>query len=221
MPADAPLDFTVRRSSRARSVRVRVEPTGEIAVTLPRRARDREAAAAVRELRPWIEDRLAAVGSARAAIERAPGSVPYLGGLLRLREEPRRTRAHRRGPTLHVPAGPARDAAVERWYRRAARAEASARLGDVVAALGTGYERLTIRDQRTRWGSCSQTGAIAINWRLLLGPEDVLDYVVWHEACHLLVMDHSPRFWSLLEQHLPGYREPRDWLRRNGAALQF
>jgi hypothetical protein len=60
---------------------------------------------------------------------------------------------------------------------------------------------------------------MSFNWRLLLGPEDVLDYVIWHEACHLVVMDHSRRFWSLLERHRPGYRAPQRWLRANGTAL--
>jgi predicted metal-dependent hydrolase len=215
------LEYTVRRSSRARSVRVRVEPSGEVSVTLPARAREREAAAAVRELRPWIERRLADVDAARAAIARVPGTLPYLGGALALREEPRRTRAHRRGDVLLVPSGPGRREAIERWYRRAARAEAMPRLAHATQALGTTCERLSIRSQRTRWGSASPSGAISLNWRLLLGPEEVFDYVIWHEACHLVVMDHSPRFWSLLEQHLPGYREPRDWLRRNGAALHL
>lgn len=218
MPAE-PLDYAVRRSARARRVRVRVEHDGQVTVTLPERAREREAAAAVRELRPWIDRRLADVSAARAAIERHTGTVPYLGAALPLREEHGRTRAHRRGDLLLVPRGPARAAAIERWYRRTARAEVAPRLEAAAAALGTGYERLSIRDQRTRWGSCSASGAIAINWRLLLGPEEVLDYVVWHEACHLVVMDHSRRFWSLLESHVPGYRAPRDWLRRNGAAL--
>ncbi|HMS63146.1 MAG TPA: SprT family zinc-dependent metalloprotease [Solirubrobacteraceae bacterium] len=220
MPAD--LAYTVRRSARARSVRVRVEHDGEVRVTLPRRARDREAAAAVRELRPWIDRRLAEVDAARRAIPRTPGTVPVLGRELRLAEQPGRTRAHRRGELLLVPAsGPEQRAAVERWYRRTARAEAAARLDAAAAALGTTYERLTIREQRTRWGSCSATGAIAINWRLLLGPQELLDYVVWHEACHLVVLDHSPRFWALLGRHLPGYEAQRRWLRDNGAALQL
>jgi len=200
---------------------VRVEPSGEISVTLPARAREREAAAAVRELRPWIERRLADVETARTAIERAPGTVPYLGSSLALREEGHRTRAHRRGDVLLVPAGPARRAAVERWYRRAARAEAVPLLDEAAAALGVGWTRLSIRSQRTRWGSCTPDGAISLNWRLLLGPREVFEYVVWHEACHLAVMDHSARFWGLLESRLPDYREPRDWLRRNGAALQL
>ena len=170
-------------------------------MTLPARAREREAAAAVRELRPWIERRLADVDAARAAIARAPGTVPYLGRALTLREEPRRTRAHRRGDVLLVPAGPARRAALERWYRRTARAEAIAAARRARRRRwARAATRLSIRSQRTRWGSCSPTGAIALNWRLLLGPEEVLDYVVWHEACHLVVMDHSPRFWGLLEQ---------------------
>ncbi|HEX2086093.1 MAG TPA: M48 family metallopeptidase, partial [Solirubrobacteraceae bacterium] len=109
--------------------------------------------------------------------------------------------------------------ALERWYRRQARAEIAPRLDEAVEALGTRYTTLTIRNQRTRWGSCSSTGAMSFNWRLLLAPEDVLDYVVWHEACHLLVLDNSPRFWSLVERHVPGYAEPRRWLRRHGQTL--
>lgn len=216
------LEYAVRRSARARSVRVRVEHDGSVTVTLPRRAAAREAAAAVVELRPWIDRRLEEVAAARAVITRTPGTVPLLGAELRVAEEPGRTRAHRRGDQLLVPAaGPAQRAAIERWYRRTARAEVLPRLDAAAAALGTNYERLTIREQRTRWGSCSATGAIAINWRLLLGPAEVLDYVVWHEACHLVVLDHSPRFWSLLGAHVPGYREPRGWLRDHGAALQL
>ena len=93
------------------------------------------------------------------------------------------------------------------------------RLDAAVAALGCSYERLTIRNQRTRWGSCSSTGAMSFNWRLLLAPESVLDYVVWHEACHLRVMDHSPNFWALVRQFCPGYENDRRWLRAKGNTL--
>jgi len=198
-----------------------VEPDGAVTVTLPQRSREREAAAAVRELRPWIDRRRAEVQVARAAIERPPGTVPLLGELLTLREEPGRTRAHRRGGALLVPAGDAAAPVIERWYRRTARAELGPRVEEATAALGAEHSRITIRDQRTRWGSCSPAGALAFNWRLLLGPEEVLDYVVWHEACHLVVFDHSRRFWELLERHRPGYRAPRRWLRDNGAALHL
>jgi len=84
---------------------------------------------------------------------------------------------------------------------------------------GPSYSSLTIRAQRTRWASCSRTGAMSFNWRLLLAPEEVLDYVVWHEVCHLEVLDHSPRFWRLLASRRPGYREQVRWLRVHGATL--
>ena len=131
--------------------------------------------------------------------------------------EPGRTRAHRRGDSLLVPADEV--AAIERWYRRAARAEIAPRLDAAVARAGTSYTKLTIRGQRTRWGSCAQSGAMSFNWRLLLAPEAVLDYVVEHEVCHLEVMDHSSRFWRLLESRVPDWRDHAAWLRRYGSTL--
>ena len=86
--------------------------------------------------------------------------------------------------------------------------------------LGLGYRRITIRDQRTRWGSCSTRGTLSFNWRLVLAPPEVLEYVVVHELCHLAEPSHSRRFWSLLESARPGYRAEKDWLRRHGWELQ-
>jgi predicted metal-dependent hydrolase len=212
------VQYTIRRSARAVRVRVAVDPHAGVQVTLPARARDREAALAVAELRPWIERRLAEVRAARERLAVPSGHLPYLGAHLALAPEAGRVRAHRRGDVLHVPADEPRGA-IERWYRRAARSEIGPRLDAAVATLGQVYTGLTIRGQRTRWGSCSTSGNMSFNWRLVLGPEDVLDYVIWHEACHLVVMDHSRRFWALLEGHRPGYRVPQRWLRANGTAL--
>lgn len=213
------IDYTVRRSERARRVRVTVDAARGVEVVLPRRAAEREAAAAVRELGPWIGRRLAELESARAAVAARGEAVPYLGRLLTVRCEAGRTRVHRRGDELLAPAGPARTEAIERWYRRAARDEIEPRLERACDQAGTTYARLSIRGQRTRWASCSRTGAMSFNWRLLLAPEPVLDYVVWHEVCHLHVLDHSPRFWALLARHCPGYREHVRWLRRHGQTL--
>jgi predicted metal-dependent hydrolase len=210
--------YTVRRSSRARRVRVNVHAHSGVEVVLPARAPERAAAAAVRELRPWIERRLQEARAVRAVVARRAGTVPYLGAALELVPQPGRTRVHRAGERLLVPAGDARPA-LERFYRRAARAEIAPRLDRASALAGAGYSGLDIRAQRTRWASCSAGGRMSFNWRLLLAPERVLEYVVWHEVCHLLVLDHSPRFWSLLERHWPDYRADRDWLRRNGATL--
>jgi len=217
--AEGAIDYRVRRSDRARRVRVRVDPAHGVEVVLPRRAPEREAAAAIRELRPWIERRMAELARTRALVAARGATVPYLGSVLALVAEPDRTRVHRRGDTLLVPEGDDGRAAIERWYRRQARAEVAPRLDAATALAGTRYSGLTVRGQRTRWASCAASGAMSFNWRLLLAPEPVLDYVVWHEVCHLEVMDHSPRFWSLLAERCPDYRVHAGWLRRNGATL--
>ena len=220
MAADVDFAYSIRRSNRARRVRITVDPAGGVEVVLPQRTPERAATAAVVELRPWIERRLAESAAVRAQVAARGDLLPYLGTELHVVSQPTRTRAHRRGDQLLVPAGAdARAAAIERWYRRQAKAEIAPRLDAACAALGTPYRTLAIREQRTRWGSCSATGGLSFNWRLLLAPEAVLDYVVWHEACHLVHLDHSKRFWSLLERHVPDYRESRRWLQRHGATL--
>ncbi len=223
MSRSGEIPYTVRRSPRARRVRVNVHtPAGaacaQVEVVLPTRAPAQAAAVAVRELRPWIERRLEEAQAVLTEVARRGGTVPYLGRTLELVTQAGRTRAHLRGERLLVPAGDPR-AALERFYRRAARQEVAARLDRATALAGTPYSGLSIRGQRTRWASCSASGRMSFNWRLLLAPESVLDYVVWHEVCHLEVLDHSPRFWALVQRRWPSWREDRDWLRRYGATL--
>jgi predicted metal-dependent hydrolase len=213
-------EYTLRRSPRARRVRVSVESDGAVLVTIPRRAPAKAADEAVRELAPWIERRRRALARAAAEVERTPGTVPYLDQRLMLVPQPGRTRVHRRGDALLVPERD-REAALERWYRRAARTEIAPRLDAAVARAGTTYNGLTIRSQRTRWASCSSSAGMSFNWRLLLAPEAVLDYVIEHEVCHLEVMDHSPRFWALLESRVPDWRRHAKWLRRYGSTLSL
>jgi predicted metal-dependent hydrolase len=199
-------------------VSVNVSADAEIEVVLPQRAPARAAAAAVSELRPWIERRLAQVATVREALAARAGTVPYLGTPLRLVGEPDRVVVRREGEKLLVPAVEPRPA-IERFYRRAARVEIASRLDAATAAAGLRYGGLAIRAQRSRWASCSASGAMSFNWRLLLAPEPVLRYVIWHEVCHLQIRDHSPRFWALLERRWPSWREQRHWLRRHGATL--
>jgi predicted metal-dependent hydrolase len=224
--------YTVRRSSRARHARIVVD-AGGVEVVLPQRMALRHVPPLVEEKRRWIERTLRRFREAEQALP-APlladgGCVPYLGGELRLRVrvEPGRVRpfVSRRGEVLHVKVGShgseaVRDA-LERWYKRRARVEVAARLDAAVRRAGTRYTRLTIRSQRTRWASCSSSGAMSFNWRLLLAPEEILDYVVEHEVAHLEVLDHSPRFWRLLASRCSRYREHERWLRANGTALRL
>ncbi|HLB20680.1 MAG TPA: SprT family zinc-dependent metalloprotease [Solirubrobacteraceae bacterium] len=212
------ISYTVRRSSRARRVRVNVHAHAGVEVVLPTRAPERAAAAAVRELRPWIERRLGEAHEALARVAARAGTLPFLDDSLALVPQRGRTRVHRDGPRLLVPEHEPRPA-IERFYRRAARVEIAPRLDRATAIARTPYRDLSIRAQRTRWASCSANGSMSFNWRLLLAPSRVLDYVVWHEVCHLQVLDHSPRYWALLERRWPDYREDREWLRLNGATL--
>jgi predicted metal-dependent hydrolase len=100
--------------------------------------------------------------------------------------------------------------------RREARARISLLVQSEVAALGVSYRRITLRDQVSRWGSCSSNGALSFNWRLVLAPHDVLDYVVVHEVCHLVELHHGPAFWRLVEKRRPGYAESKQWLDDHG-----
>ena len=213
----------VRRSPRARRVRVNVHAHAEDG-----RRRGRAAGARARAGRGRRRQRAAPVD--RAPPERGPR-----------RARPDQPRARARCPTSDArsswsrrPGARACTAAASGcWCPTAIRARrSSASTGAPPAPRSprawTAPPRwraaptrgLSIRAQRTRWASCSARGRMSFNWRLLLAPERVLDYVVWHEVCHLEILDHSPRFWALLERHWPGYREDRDVAAtRNGATL--
>jgi predicted metal-dependent hydrolase len=157
----------------------------------------------------------------------AGGEIPYLDERLTLdvRTELRRRRAHvsRQGAELRValPTDMELRQAVEAWYRRQARSEVAVRLDAAVARARRSYTTLQIRGQRTRWASCSTSGAMSFNWRLLLAPVEILDYVIEHEVAHLDVQDHSKRFWRLLGSRSPDWQEHEAWLRRHGHALRF
>ncbi len=108
---------------------------------------------------------------------------------------------------------------LEAIYRKAAREYFPKRVSHYARMLGVTYGKISIRDQKTRWGSCSSEGNLSFNWRLILAPPDVLDYVVIHELCHRKEMNHSKEFWALVESHMPEYKERRKWLRENGNNL--
>jgi predicted metal-dependent hydrolase len=125
--------------------------------------------------------------------------------------------------TLTLPRAdePLARAALERWYRRQAHAIFAERLAHWNAHYGLTWTRVAIKEQKTRWGSCSRRGALNFNWRLLLAPLSALDYVVIHELCHLKEPNHAPAFWALVAETCPDHREWRGWLRRHGHQLRL
>jgi predicted metal-dependent hydrolase len=172
----------------------------------------------------WIADRL---GEARERAARSHtlgltelGSVVLAGERIPVTRTPgKRALAVVRGGVLEV-SGPDPGAAIERWYRREARRQLEAATAREAARLRLVYARIAVRDQRTRWGSCSTRGTLSFSWRLALAPPEVLDYVVVHELLHLREHNHSPAFWRLLDEYRPGWRTEAGWLRTHGEELQ-
>ena len=191
------VDVPVRVSPRARRARIVVDARRRVEVVVPPRTGARAVERLLAEHRGWLERQLAKPPQPfLLGLQRA--DAVWIGGLPR-------------------PLPGARS--LERWYREQARALTAAVAAREAARLRVTYRSLAIRDQRTRWGSCSPTGALSFNWRLVLAPADVLAYVVAHELCHRLRPDHSPAFWELLGEARPTFRRERAWLRRHGAEL--
>jgi predicted metal-dependent hydrolase len=111
--------------------------------------------------------------------------------------------------------------ALEGWYRRRARELIPARLRIANKTFGFAYGRVAIKEQKSRWGSCSRVGNLNFNWRLLLAPLPVLDYVLIHELAHLKELNHAPAFWQLVASACPDYKTHRRWLREHGHTLRL
>ncbi len=180
------------RHPRARRYLIRVTADGAVRVTVPRWGSKREAAAFAEREHAWIETQL------------------------RRAEAERWRREHERGAAPE--SGDGRPGSVEqRALVARAKKELPPRLLELAAQHGLAVSRISIRNQRWRWGSCSRTGHICLNWRLVTMPDAVRDYVLIHELMHLKRMDHSPKFWKLVAAACPAYQDARAWLRSRSA----
>lgn len=221
--------YRVRRSMRARRIRLTVSARDGLVVTLPRGVAERHARDAVRARATWALDALGGVAERRALVlGGAAAQLPHAVDLLALDRSVRvsysepggaaaavaREREGRLVVTAGAGAGPTeRLAAVRRWRDRTARTALPPLLGE--AALGTGLEpvRVTVRGQRTRWGSCSSRGTVSLNRDLIFLPPHLVSYVMLHELCHLSHLDHSPRFWKQMSALCPDALKLRHELR--------
>ncbi len=218
LPGNPPVPLLLRRSSRARRISLRVSRLdGRVTLTLPHGVPEAEALAFAREKAAWLRDALAqrpenvAVGfGTELPLEGRPVTViPGPGRAVRLN-----------GDHLEVPGAPAQAARrAQAFLKDRARARLSAASDRYAAALGRPYTRLTLRDTRSRWGSCSSDGRLMFSWRLILAPPDVLDYVAAHEVAHLAHMDHSRAFWETTRRLFGPWEAQRRWLRTHGGDL--
>ncbi|WP_456391268.1 M48 family metallopeptidase [Profundibacter sp.] len=208
----------IRRTRRARRLSLRVSQLdGRVSMSLPMRTPLREAQVFAREKEDWIRATLAVRPDvARPVIG---GSVLFQGVDVDIVAGAGRVARHGDGQ-ITVPDNPARVgfriAALMKIAAREKLREASDRYA---CKLGVSYGRLTLRDTRSRWGSCSSEGNLMYSWRLIMAPPEVLDYVAAHEVAHLLEMNHSPDYWRVVSSIYPQYKPPRAWLRKNGQQL--
>jgi predicted metal-dependent hydrolase len=214
-----PLAVAYVRHRRARHYIIRVQRDGSLRVTIPRGGSRREADRFVGEKQTWIERERSKVLAAGAGARRDAASVTLHGDVLAMvvEQQPAGRVACFGEHRVTVTAGTSVRVAVERHLRSLASGMLPARLAALARPLGRPVSAVTVRAQRTRWGSCSPSGRISLNWRLIQLPPAVADYVLLHELTHLVHLNHSRKFWRELERVCPWQREARAWLRATPA----
>jgi predicted metal-dependent hydrolase len=237
------LSYTLRRSPRSRGLRVVIHPERGVVVTVPVPGRrgwsdpERHVRSFLAEREPWLRRHLAVQARDRAELAARGGlrdgaTIRFRGDLHRLRLVParpglRRSTVERIGGAdedeiiVHVaPADRRPTAAVlEAWFKPRARSAIEREIRRHALALSVEPTAVSVRDQRTRWGSASRKGRLAFSWRLVLAPPEALETVVIHELAHLRVFGHGPRFWSLVAGRRPDHKAWRRWLRDHSAEL--
>lgn len=213
---EPPIAIRLRRHGRARRLVLRVAAEGEPVLTVPARCRPAELRCFLDAHESWLRDRLAA---RPAPVMLGEGARLPVGGhevVLRIGSRV----GLRAGGILELPGPePLMPGQAAGFLRAAAREACVAAVSRHAGALGRKHGKITLRDTRSRWGSCTSRGDLMFSWRLAMAPSEVLDYVVAHEVAHLAEMNHSERFWAVVARLMPDYEGPRSWLRRNGAGL--
>lgn len=223
-PAAPGEEIIFQHSERARNYRLTLRRDGRAVATIPRRGTQREAERFVAEHRDWL-------ARARVRQARRPGAggawipgtpVMWRGEMteLRVAVETAPPQVCLGADVFRVPglAGDLRPA-LEQHFLRRARIELPARAWELAAVAGVGIKQVSVRNQRSRWGSCSARGTVSLNWRLVQTPDFVRDYIILHELMHRREMNHSARFWAEVEAVCPDWREAERWLKRQGGRL--
>ncbi len=229
---DGEIALTVRVSARARRIGLRVDPRlGGAELVLPKGVSTKRGLSFAASKSDWLRDHLAALPPSIPFLDGA--AIPILGLPCTVRHIGRRVAKGlvlgsgvRPGPvwreddTVYVVGdAPHVERRVRDWLKAEARRRFSEKAGAAAEILGVTVKGITLRDPRSRWGSCSARGTLSFSWRLVLAPESVFDYVVAHEVAHLAEMNHGPRFWALVGRLVEDADTPKDWLRLHGAGL--
>ncbi|MFH1382126.1 MAG: SprT family zinc-dependent metalloprotease [Chloroflexota bacterium] len=225
---DRVVAYRVKRSARARHLRLEMRPESGLTVIIPRSGSLRHVSDILKAKQGWILTNLAKYDRTPKPVVReikAGDAVPYLGQKLMVLMEAscgkascvRLEQGKLIASTASVPVK--LNMLLEQWYRAQAGRLIMQKVEEWSSRLDIKHNGITVRGQKTRWGSCSRQGKLSFNWRLLMAPEPVIDYVVVHELTHLKEMNHSKRFWQAVAKHCPEWRELKKWLRAHEAEL--
>lgn len=217
-----PVEINLKKSSRAKRISLRVSQLdGRVTLTVPLRASRREALEFAQQKADWLRENLARRPT--DVLIKAGNRIPVHGVMLEIVEGTGR-RVKIIDDTIVVPASTptAQNRIAPRisgFLKGLARDQLAAASDYYAKELGRSYTKLSLRDTRSRWGSCSSNGGLMYSWRLIMAPSEVLKYVAAHEVAHLAEMNHSPAFWGNVARLYPDYERPRKWLRENGGSL--
>ncbi len=218
------IPVVITENARSRRLTLRIVPGGkEMRVTAPPRTPFREIDAFLYKHRGWVAARLSSLpevqtieAGATITLRGVPHVIIHAGrgrGLVKAVEEDGEYQLHVYGDIHHL------QRRLLDFLKNEARRDLAKAVHHHAANLGATVKSITLRDTKTRWGSCSSSGALSFSWRVILAPPDVLDYLAAHEVAHLREMNHSPRFWKLVAETCPHARTSKTWLKRNGASL--
>ena len=221
---DRTVSYTIKQSYRTRAIRLEIRRETGLTVVVPRKYTPKQVEDILLQKSRWILRHLTAGKPLQMPLFKpAPGhgdGLPYLGKTIELvlaEESGKRTTARLLDGRLLISLSGGANAApvLEKWYRMQAKLVFTQKADAFKVIMGLGYNSILIRGQRTRWGSCSAKGNITLNWKLLMAPPDIMDYVIIHELAHRKHMNHSQKFWQFVERFCPRWKEHRKWLTKH------
>ena len=225
-------DYTIKKSSRARYLRIKIDNSGEVIVTIPSRINERHGHDFVSKNSSWVLAKLKEVNYNKTEYKFESGEfLPYLGEEIKLlfkKDDRKYPKGGIHSDTMLIMANEEdindkkkiREAIIK-TYKKYFRTIIEEAVEEYTKVYGFKYNRIAIKDNKTNWGSCSSKKNLNFNWKLIFAPLDVIDYVVVHEVCHLKEQNHSSRFWDLVEKEYPDYKEKKKWLKDNGGKLMI
>jgi len=220
------LEAIWRRSARrTRSLAMKLDKSGQLILMTPLNTSESELRHFAQSRWPWIEQQLIRHADMAAAMARASGGVWLMGKYLSLESSTGGSRhvIHEAGVLQLISPrelnADQRDLMANAWLRLQAEQQLPQRLTKISEKTGLRGRALEVKAYRARWGSCRHDALIQLNWKLIMAPSQVIDYVIVHELSHLVHFNHSPAFWALVASHCPDFKRQRQWLKENGSLL--